>query len=185
MNNTDPPPLDDDWQDRCGQYLLGELTPSQRCDFERELAGSAELARRLLRESDLILALAQAPARQCAEVTRSATRSWRRPLGLVLAIAACLTLIWIGARPAVTGPPEELLIARAWTRSLATEQWTGDQWHSEQWPSEPALADTEDPIDGDLLDHDLVDGDQSDATLHWMFVAVASQMDSAASGDLQ
>lgn len=120
MTNTQSPSgwAKDKSGDRCLQYLMGELSPSDADAFEAELAQSPELMDELERQSEMICYLSE------AKPVSAPVTSVAEPVGgyivikVVTAIAACLMLAFlIRGRDVETETPQaeqDLMIAQAW-----------------------------------------------------------------------
>ncbi len=161
-------------------YLLGELPSDVLADFERQLACSPKLGEELLRQAETI---ADVSSQQTFPTTsplipaaNDESKRWTFVASLV-AIAACLTLVFVGLRRSEPDPQriasltgiddqpradamEDLLIARAWAESPLT--FDADDYELDE--SDPAVATvpSDDPAD-------------NDATLSWIITALASE----------
>lgn len=167
----------------CLLYLFGELDDDAKSRFERQLASDPQLCEMLSEQSYLIAAAAVATDVQLTQPTEVrpgstslASAVWRS-IAALSAVAACIALIIqvvdYSARPAdrlaLNGAPlsseleldETVLIAKAWASS---------QTPTESVSHEISVIDDAEPLD-DLLDEQPRD---LDATLDWIFVAIAS-----------
>ena len=168
-------------------YLLGELEAEQTATFEKRLESSPQLGAELLRQADVISTLSMtAPKPLPAPV--SIRRAVRWPVvASIVAIAACIAIMMLGARPSTTVPPsiarlsessrsessrdtasvsEDLMIARAWATSQFNEVADDFGLVYPEFDDSIAVAD---------------DSSDIDSTLSWMFVAVSANVDETAS----
>jgi anti-sigma factor RsiW len=166
----------------CLLYLFGELDADAKSRFERQLASDPKLCETLAEQSYLITAAAVATDDQLAQSTavqQGATlwtaAAWRS-IAALSAVAACIALVIqvvdYSARPAdrlalndatllsESELDESVLIAKAWAQS-STESASMDT----------SMIDDVEPLE-DLLDEQPSD---LDATLDWIFVAMASR----------
>ncbi|TWU57247.1 anti-sigma factor [Rubripirellula reticaptiva] len=178
MNSNDPPnpsinPCDEHgFASQCGLYLLGELAGDDRETFELQLATSPDLADKLVRQADLLLAIADVrgdlsrpvrlPDQSVAPVTLRG--AW---ISVFIAVAACFVLAVTGIQLRDSSSTEDVLIAQAWADSISGRQATDSDLNF----ADLSLIDSVlDPADESGADVSL----SGESSFDWMCVAVAA-----------
>jgi hypothetical protein len=171
-------------ENRCLLYLFGELDADAQSRFERQLASDPKLCETLAEQSCLITAAAVATDDQLAQSTavqQGATlwtaAAWRS-IAALSAVAACIALVIqvvdYSARPAdrlALHDPTLLSESELDESVLIAKAWASSQGSTESASIDTSMIDDVEPFE-DLLDEQPSD---LDATLDWIFVAMASR----------
>ena len=178
----------EDWSRLSMLYLLGELDAEQNRRVQQQLEAFPQLGEELLRQADVIAALAGAackPTRPRDAQSNPRVKRW--PLvAATVAVAASLAIAVFGVKPGASDrdevagqagssanvsefdSSEDLLIARAW----ASHQ------HSVTDDLGLVEADSDEAITIAPEEDSLAE----ESTLSWMFIAVSAGSESLASG---
>lgn len=125
--------INDDADERCLLYLLGELSADQATAFERELEQDKRLQDELVSQSNLLCTLPNDQPTVVAADSPATHTSWRLA-ATVAAVAACLMIAFFAWPRAIdneasvaNAAPEGLLIAQAWADEPLSDLIT--DWH--------------------------------------------------------
>lgn len=173
-------------QERCIDYLLGELSAEESADFEGHLAASPELNRELLAQSDLLCAMTRS-AKTVPLASDNTGTSLARWTVLVATLAAGIVAAVVGFR-SLSDPDQSIARLPAANESVESEALLIAQaWADGQRDDSIVLTVSDSRyefIDEDELDLDTeILAADDDVLPSWMIVALAADAESQ-SGEL-
>lgn len=175
VDKDDRHPISDAEQEQCMRYLLGELTGQESADFEAALADSPNLNRELHEQSELLCALSATEASHQTVTSTHGTSFALRLATALSALAACLTVAFVGLTGDRSGGSTKPTTA---TTTTATPHTTGEEtlMIAQAWVVQHAQYQVDEglAIDTDLTSEsdDVIDDDSSIA---WMAAAFAEE----------